>query len=54
MEGGADALSVRGGAAAVETPEKSGVDFGLLAYFALWYMGNYYVSLFHVIQTIVQ
>jgi len=37
------AVSIRGGAAAVEAPaEKSGgPDFGLIAYFALWYLGNY-------------
>mmetsp|Transcript_50792 Transcript_50792/g.122469 ORF Transcript_50792/g.122469 Transcript_50792/m.122469 type:complete len:401 (-) Transcript_50792:306-1508(-) len=43
---GADALAVRGGATATtDTPEKGGVDFGLLAYFALWYLGNYYYNI---------
>jgi hypothetical protein len=38
-EGAADAKAVRGGAS------KAPIDIGLLLYFALWYLGNYYVSL---------
>ena len=38
---GADAISVRGGA----EEKKGGLDIGLIVYFALWYLGNYYVSL---------
>jgi len=34
-----DAMETRGGAAA------PAVDFGLLAYFALWYLGNYYYNI---------
>ena len=37
------AIDVRGGAAAVA--KSGGIDFGLMIYFALWYLGNYYVSL---------
>jgi hypothetical protein len=37
------ALSVRGGASDAAAPAKGGLDFGLIAYFALWYLGNYYV-----------
>jgi hypothetical protein len=38
-----NALSVRGGASTA--PAKAGgVDFGLVVYFALWYLGNYYVG----------
>ena len=38
-----DPVDVRGGAAAVA--KSGGIDFGLMIYFALWYLGNYYVSL---------
>ena len=40
-----DAMSIRGGAADAAPAEKSGPDLGLIAYFALWYLGNYYVSM---------
>jgi solute carrier family 35 protein E1 len=36
---GSDAVSARGGAA------KAPIDFGLIAYFALWYLGNYYYNI---------
>lgn len=39
------ALSVRGGASDAAAA-KGGIDVGLLAYFGLWYLGNYYVSKF--------
>jgi hypothetical protein len=39
------ALSVRGGAEAAASTSKAPFDIGLLIYFALWYLGNYYVSL---------
>jgi hypothetical protein len=44
-----DGLAVRGGAsdaAAVAAPKKGGFDLGLITYFGLWYLGNYYVSFF--------
>ena len=41
MQDSADALEVRGGAAA----KAGGFDLGLIIYFGLWYLGNYYVSL---------
>ncbi|KAG7354621.1 triose-phosphate transporter family protein [Nitzschia inconspicua] len=40
-----DALSVRGGAAASAPAKSGGIDFGLMAYFALWYLGNYYYNI---------
>lgn len=40
---GSEALESRGGAAAT-TESSGGIDVGLLIYFALWYVGNYYVS----------
>jgi hypothetical protein len=43
-EATSDALEVSGGAKAEPAPAKGGVDVGLTAYFALWYLGNYYVS----------
>eukprot|EP00526_Cylindrotheca_closterium_P010947 CAMPEP_0113625020 /NCGR_PEP_ID=MMETSP0017_2-20120614/12913_1 /TAXON_ID=2856 /ORGANISM="Cylindrotheca closterium" /LENGTH=393 /DNA_ID=CAMNT_0000535099 /DNA_START=46 /DNA_END=1227 /DNA_ORIENTATION=+ /assembly_acc=CAM_ASM_000147 len=39
-----NALEVRGGAAEV-VEKKGGVDIGLIAYFALWYLGNYYYNI---------
>jgi solute carrier family 35 protein E1 len=39
-----DVLAVRGGAADA-APAKSGPDLGLIAYFALWYLGNYYYNI---------
>eukprot|EP00531_Pseudo-nitzschia_arenysensis_P012519 CAMPEP_0116156888 /NCGR_PEP_ID=MMETSP0329-20121206/23061_1 /TAXON_ID=697910 /ORGANISM="Pseudo-nitzschia arenysensis, Strain B593" /LENGTH=389 /DNA_ID=CAMNT_0003653979 /DNA_START=568 /DNA_END=1737 /DNA_ORIENTATION=+ len=39
-----DAMAVRGGASDA-APAKSGPDFGLIAYFALWYLGNYYYNI---------
>ncbi|VEU39743.1 unnamed protein product [Pseudo-nitzschia multistriata] len=39
-----DAIAVRGGASDA-APAKSGPDFGLIAYFALWYLGNYYYNI---------
>jgi len=39
------AISVRGGAADAAPAEKSGPDLGLIAYFALWYLGNYYYNI---------
>jgi len=39
-----DALEVRGGAAEVEK-KGPGLDIGLIAYFALWYLGNYYYNI---------
>jgi hypothetical protein len=44
-EASADAtLSVRGGASASSASAKtSSIDLGLISYFALWYLGNYYV-----------
>ena len=38
---------VRGGAKAA-AKSSGGVDVALLIYFALWYLGNYYVSCFNV------
>jgi len=43
-----DALAVRGGASDAAAPAKSsggGVDVGLIAYFFLWYLGNYYYNI---------
>lgn len=37
----ANALESRGG----ESSEGLGIDFGLIAYFALWYLGNYYYNI---------
>jgi len=39
-----DALAVRGGASDA-APAKAGPDIGLIAYFALWYLGNYYYNI---------
>jgi len=39
-----DAMSIRGGAADA-APAKKGPDLGLIAYFALWYLGNYYYNI---------
>lgn len=40
-----DAMAVRGGAKAAAAESKSGPDLGLIAYFALWYLGNYYYNI---------
>lgn len=39
-----DAMAIRGGAADA-APAKAKPDFGLIAYFALWYLGNYYYNI---------
>jgi solute carrier family 35 protein E1 len=39
-----DAMSIRGGAKDA-APAKEGPDLGLIAYFALWYLGNYYYNI---------
>jgi len=39
-----DAMAIRGGAADA-APAKAGPDIGLIAYFALWYLGNYYYNI---------
>jgi len=45
-EATSDALEVSGGAKAEPAPAaKGGVDVGLTAYFALWYLGNYYYNI---------
>mmetsp|Transcript_16539 Transcript_16539/g.25011 ORF Transcript_16539/g.25011 Transcript_16539/m.25011 type:complete len:247 (+) Transcript_16539:153-893(+) len=41
---GSEALESRGGAAAA-TESSGGIDVGLLIYFALWYVGNYYYNI---------
>ena len=38
-----DVMAIRGGAA--DAPAKKGPDLGLIAYFALWYLGNYYYNI---------
>jgi hypothetical protein len=38
-------MEVRGGAAAAAAATKAPLDVGLIIYFALWYLGNYFVSL---------
>jgi len=43
-ETASESLESRGGAAAAET-SSGGIDFGLLIYFALWYVGNYYYNI---------
>jgi len=40
-----DALSVRGGASDAAPAKTGGIDIGLMAYFALWYLGNYYYNI---------
>jgi solute carrier family 35 protein E1 len=40
-----DGLSVRGGASAAEVEKKGGIDFGLIIFFFLWYLGNYYYNI---------
>lgn len=41
-----EALAVRGGASdKAAAPAKAGPDVGLIAYFALWYLGNYYYNI---------
>jgi len=42
-EGAVDPVEVRGGAA--EVAKSGGVDVGLMIYFALWYLGNYYYNI---------
>jgi hypothetical protein len=42
-----DGLKARGGAVSLKN-----IDFGLLIYFALWYLGNYYVSFTNVMVSI--
>ena len=44
LKDASDAIAVRGGASDA-APAKSGVDLGLIAYFALWYLGNYYYNI---------
>ena len=41
----AAAETPRGGAAAKSKSFLGGIDFGLIAYFALWYLGNYYYNI---------
>ena len=43
-EGAVDPVEVRGGAKAAAT-SSGGVDIGLIIYFALWYLGNYYYNI---------
>mmetsp|Transcript_20674 Transcript_20674/g.51331 ORF Transcript_20674/g.51331 Transcript_20674/m.51331 type:complete len:390 (-) Transcript_20674:239-1408(-) len=38
-----DVMAIRGGAA--DAPAKKGPDLGLIAYFFLWYLGNYYYNI---------
>jgi len=40
-----DAIAVRGGAADAAPAEAGGLDLGLIAYFVLWYLGNYYYNI---------
>jgi len=39
------AVSIRGGASDAAEAKKGGLDLGLMAYFALWYLGNYYYNI---------
>lgn len=46
VEGPSNPVNIRGGstATAKATQSGGGLDIGLMVYFALWYLGNYYVS----------
>lgn len=45
-EASGDAMEVRGGAAAPAAEKGAPIDIGLIIFFGLWYLGNYYVSPF--------
>ena len=38
-------MAIRGGAKNAAPAKKGGLDIGLIAYFALWYLGNYYYNI---------
>ena len=48
----ANPLDIRGGAEAAAESKSGGIDVGLLIYFALWYLGNYYVSILIMVKLV--